>query len=508
MQEQTFLDSILAHPDDEVGRLAYADWLLESGAPDSSARGEFIQVQVQLARRAEGLGNPTEWVDAARIPEMKAREAALLAAHGKEWASTVAGLVDRYEFRRGFVEHVTIDTNRFLKNADGLFAAAPVQRVRFTGGVSKNLADSPHLARLVALEFPRTNLGDTGLRTLLASPHLTNLTTLDLSYCYLSNVGVQALAASPYLARLTHLNLAYNQLGMQAVQALYQSKYWGKVRTLVLTGNSYIDARAQQFLAQSLQGKADPALLRSLLQLASREEREYTRAEVRALAQKAGSAPAGVAEVLAEGLRDGSRKVRSAAATLLAQLGGRAAAGLPGLVQRLFDRDPRVRDQVAPALARLLPDLSAEMQTWLCVLANPLISPEANLRATLEARGTVHPNPPRLPATVSAGFAAVCARRAAWWRHVAVGGTGPAPLPQTEGLPHDSATLQKAADEVCARAAKHAGRHTRSAQMKQALGEAADTRERAWLLARLCELLQAVLPPPAPPAPAASRRRK
>src|SRR5262245_28322493 len=110
MQEQTFLDSILANPDDEVTRLAYADWLLESGDPDRAARGEFIQVQVQLARRAEGLGNPAEWLDAGRIPELKAREAALLAAHGKAWAGAVAALVDKYEFRRGFVEHVTIDT--------------------------------------------------------------------------------------------------------------------------------------------------------------------------------------------------------------------------------------------------------------------------------------------------------------------------------------------------------------------------------------------------------------
>src|SRR4051812_2127740 len=33
MNEATFLDSILEHPEDEVVRLAYADWLLERGDP-------------------------------------------------------------------------------------------------------------------------------------------------------------------------------------------------------------------------------------------------------------------------------------------------------------------------------------------------------------------------------------------------------------------------------------------------------------------------------------------
>jgi hypothetical protein len=343
-------------------------------------------------------------------------------------------------------------------------------------------------------------MGDLGLRTLLASPQLGRLTHLDLSYCYLSNAAVVALAGSAVLGQLTHLNLAYNMLNIQSVQALYQSKYWGKVHTLVLTGNYYIDARAQQFLAQSLQGKPDPALLRSLLQLASREEREYTSAEVRALAQKAGSAPARAAEVLAEGLRDGRRKVRSAAAGLLAQLGGGAGPGVPALVQRLFDRDTRVRDHAAPALARLLPDLSTELQTWLCVLANPLLGPDgarSNLRSALVSE--------RLPPRVAVDFAALCARRAAWWKHVATGAEGPAPVPDTDDLPWDRAALQQAAEKVCTLAHRHAGRHTRSAQMKTALGEAADVRERAWLLARLCELLQAELPAP---APAAARRRK
>jgi uncharacterized protein (TIGR02996 family) len=48
--EQAFLAAIIANPDDDLPRLVYADWLRESWQPeDSWARGEFIQVQCEIA---------------------------------------------------------------------------------------------------------------------------------------------------------------------------------------------------------------------------------------------------------------------------------------------------------------------------------------------------------------------------------------------------------------------------------------------------------------------------
>src|SRR5262249_21010707 len=132
MNEQAFLAQILDNPDDDITRLAYADWLMEQGDPASAARGEFIQVQIQLYRRTEGLGNPTDWIDAARVPQLKAREQELLGTHLITWASPVAGLVDAYQFRRGFIEQITCESGKFLRNAEALFRAAPVQRARLT----------------------------------------------------------------------------------------------------------------------------------------------------------------------------------------------------------------------------------------------------------------------------------------------------------------------------------------------------------------------------------------
>jgi uncharacterized protein (TIGR02996 family) len=482
MTEADFLKTILAHPDDEVARLAFADWLMERGDAKSVERGEFIQAQVQLARRTEGAGSPAEWVDAARIPELRAREQVLLGAHGTAWAQGIAPLVDGYQFRRGFVEAVTIDGNRFLASAGQLLATAPIQRLRLTGGLTKRMADCPYLGWITALDLSRTYIGDAGLRTLLASPNLGKLTWLDLSHCYLTNRGVQSLAESPLLRQLDHLNLGFNSLSLPAVQALLGSPHWGKARSLVLAGNYGIDARAQEFLAQTLQGAPDVSLLGSMLHLAAREAPEHDTREVRALAERAGRDPERAPAVLAEALGDGHRKVRAAAARMLAQLGSAAESAVPKLVQRLFEQSAQTRDHVAPALARLLPQLDPRLQRWLCKLANPLLSPLSNLWGALEH--------PELPAEVREGFAGLCARRAAWWAHLGSKAPGPAPAPGSYGT--DLPTVLATVSELMVRAERHAGRHLQGdAQRRE--GVAARHKEAAWLLGRLTALIQASL---------------
>jgi uncharacterized protein (TIGR02996 family) len=67
---------ILSRPDDDVPRLAYADWLDEHGGPAERDRAEFIRVQIDLERlplpykRREGL---------------QRREGELLNAHRAAW---------------------------------------------------------------------------------------------------------------------------------------------------------------------------------------------------------------------------------------------------------------------------------------------------------------------------------------------------------------------------------------------------------------------------------------
>jgi uncharacterized protein (TIGR02996 family) len=50
MTNVDFLKRIEERPDDDAPRLIYADWLIENG---QTLRGEFIQIQCQLARETD-----------------------------------------------------------------------------------------------------------------------------------------------------------------------------------------------------------------------------------------------------------------------------------------------------------------------------------------------------------------------------------------------------------------------------------------------------------------------
>src|SRR5262245_63809047 len=95
--EAALLRTIRAEPDDDTARLVYADFVEEEG---DAARGEFIRVQVALARQAE---------DDPRRPALEDREHELLAEHETRWLGVLPadaeGLTD-WRFERGFVNEV------------------------------------------------------------------------------------------------------------------------------------------------------------------------------------------------------------------------------------------------------------------------------------------------------------------------------------------------------------------------------------------------------------------
>src|SRR3712207_881100 len=102
------LAAVLAQPDDDLPRLVYADALDETGHPAASARAEFIRGQVALAANPDDVG-------------LKARTAALLAAHGAAWLAPLRQKGEPLQspsthgvFRRGFVEVVWMPAAWFL----------------------------------------------------------------------------------------------------------------------------------------------------------------------------------------------------------------------------------------------------------------------------------------------------------------------------------------------------------------------------------------------------------
>ncbi len=111
-----FLRAVLAHPDDDQPRLVYADWLDEQGDP----RGEFIRLQVELARHGPAHPRHKGWMR---------RAAELFLQHGREWGRPLQGWVRPCRFRRGFVETVFVDWRRYDECAAAVRERAPVREV-------------------------------------------------------------------------------------------------------------------------------------------------------------------------------------------------------------------------------------------------------------------------------------------------------------------------------------------------------------------------------------------
>src|SRR5437764_6172383 len=99
--DDAFLRAILAHPDDDLPRLVYADWLDERGDP----KGEFIRLQCELERLAPN--------DPGR-KRLESREAALWAAHQSKWEAPLRRLGAEYiRFHRGLPQRVAMSAADF-----------------------------------------------------------------------------------------------------------------------------------------------------------------------------------------------------------------------------------------------------------------------------------------------------------------------------------------------------------------------------------------------------------
>src|SRR5262245_48701346 len=126
MDNQAFLDAIIAAPEDDAPRLVYADWLDDHGDSD---RAEFIRVQCDLARRPK--------YDPDR-PPLEARERELLKKHEARWAKPLMGFGRDLRFRRGFVDGISIGVSKFITDGEDLLRTAPVRQFKFLRLGTKN----------------------------------------------------------------------------------------------------------------------------------------------------------------------------------------------------------------------------------------------------------------------------------------------------------------------------------------------------------------------------------
>ncbi len=205
---RAFLDQVLAHPEDDVPRLIYADFLEERGDP----RGEFIRLQCQLDQMDE--------YDPHRL-DLKHRCDELLFHHGDAWASELKQDVRKAEFARGFIDKITIRARAFIKEGDKLYRSTPVNWLRFNyiKGAGEALAATAALAQVRSLDLSDLKIPDNDLIALLTSRHLHRLGALNLTHFETSfgeSVGT-ALGEMPSAESLQHLEIPSDPEFLRAV---------------------------------------------------------------------------------------------------------------------------------------------------------------------------------------------------------------------------------------------------------------------------------------------------
>jgi uncharacterized protein (TIGR02996 family) len=244
--------AVLDRPDDDTPRLAYADFLDETGEPDRAA---FVRLQCEAAR-AEPDSPP------ARAAAEKA--ARLLAANSDHWTRELPRGVIRPEFVRGFVERVTFDVALFADTAPTVFAAEPIRAVKLLRVPALDeepsfipALTSPELARVTRLAIASPGLfPDPDEWAALTAPHLAGLRELSLHDTPITPSWLTDLLAGPALPNLDVLDLAGITNAGPAVAAGLAKARHRRLTGLNLTGVVFrsSDALRRLFMAKCLEG--------------------------------------------------------------------------------------------------------------------------------------------------------------------------------------------------------------------------------------------------------------
>jgi uncharacterized protein (TIGR02996 family) len=215
-EQRALLANILANPDDKKARLVYADLLQERGDP----RGAFIVMQCVRAELPDG--DP-------RIPELDTQIAASLAEHKKTWTALGENKGARWEFRRGFVEKLSLDASSLLANADTIFGAEPIEELSIwkideskrKHGTSRlaPILELP-LVKIRRLSLARCSLVEADFVALANARTLGSVEVLDLTNGGSETIPIAPLARATSLPRLRELKLGGCMMGDDAMAEL------------------------------------------------------------------------------------------------------------------------------------------------------------------------------------------------------------------------------------------------------------------------------------------------
>ena len=244
---ELLLRAVFAQPEDDAPRLAYADWLEESGGEPE--RAALIRVQCELAHLSP---------DDPRAADLRRREAKLLRGRKLKWRAHLPRFrgVVWGEFSRGFIDSVVLkSTYQFRRYSLRLLEAIPLRAV-----MVKPARDYPRemtgfgrmraLGRVSELHLAGQHMDDGRFDQLLQSPHLGRLAHLDVSSNEIGDRGLARLISTA-LPSLRVVNLSGNRIGLTGARLLVGSPLADQVELLDLTRNG-IPLSAQDQLRMTL----------------------------------------------------------------------------------------------------------------------------------------------------------------------------------------------------------------------------------------------------------------
>jgi uncharacterized protein (TIGR02996 family) len=297
-----FLRAIADQPADRTARLAFADFLEETGGVADVARAGFVRAQVEAE---------TVHPNSNRAADLDARARALFAAHWIDWWRPVCaavGLPEPYrpgsETRGWFARLFAAPPPKpdfpysgpYPLNPFGTYveggqpgALASLTTIQFAGGFPEALTLSGSFGATVeilrrwsgAAPLARLELRNTAARDWPAidGPHLNGLRSLELGYCV--DALLDAVGRSPHLSRIEELRLALERsnsvAGLQPHQALAATPLVGRVKRLsvelavpaeprALAAGSYENLTALDVrVHRPLDGEPDPTAAANLL---------------------------------------------------------------------------------------------------------------------------------------------------------------------------------------------------------------------------------------------------
>jgi uncharacterized protein (TIGR02996 family) len=254
--QEALLAAILAEPDEDTPRLAYADWLDENGQPDRAA---FVRAQIEAAR-AEPFSKQ------ARAAQKQSDE--LLEKNRDAWTDSIRDRVQDCDFGRGFVEHVTAGAFGFRENASALFDTHPIRSLRlvayddpfynpydqhaepeFRPSLVPILTELPCLSRLRRLGFaPRTEFLDDEYEALAKSPHLAGLTDLSFANCPIQPPRVRSMLEGESFPALAGLDVEGDTHLRDCLTAALPLANHRQLRRLDVSGVSFNSDQLQKVL--------------------------------------------------------------------------------------------------------------------------------------------------------------------------------------------------------------------------------------------------------------------